>query len=116
MGGTGAPLSGQVCGLWHVASQHSSVNLFTVSFPHSCSLACKGSIFSHPGTLFESHCYKARGDKVFGGSAKLLWSMFYNKSHFGGPDALAQGPGFQSLLASCFLSQPLFLHKGIVSA
>lgn len=53
---------------------------------------------------------------VFGGSAKHLWSVFYNKSHIGGPDALAQGPGFQSVLASRFLSQPLFFHKGIVPA
>lgn len=73
-------------------------------------------IFSQPGTLFESYCYKASGDKVFGGSAKHLWSMFYNKSHVGGPDALAQGPGFQSVLASQFLSQPLFFHKWLCGA
>lgn len=66
--------------------------------------------------LFESYCYKVRGDKVFGGSAKHLWSMFYNRSHFGGADALAQGPGFQSVLASCFLSQTLFFHKGSCGA
>lgn len=70
-------------------------------------------IFSHPGMLFESYCYKASGGEVFGGSANHLWFVFYNKSHIGGggggvgADALAQGFGFQSVLASQFLYQLL---------
>lgn len=47
------------------------------------------------------------------GSTKHLWSMFYNKSHIGGPDALARGPRFRSVLVSCFLSQLLFFHKAM---
>lgn len=75
-------------------------------------------VFLHPGKLFESYCYKARGEKVFGDSAKHLRCVFYNKSHIWEreADALAQGTGFQSVLTSCLLSHPLFSHKGIESA
>lgn len=45
-----------------------------------------------------------------------LCSIINHTSGVGGADALAQGFGFQSVLASQFLYQLLFLHKRIVSA
>lgn len=62
--------------------------------------------------LFESYCYyEARGDKVFGGLAKHLWSMFYNKSHNGGPDALAKALDFNLCLLLISFPSPYFPMK-----